>query len=231
MDPSFPFDPITAQAVSLGASLVGVTRVATLLDSPSHRFHPVAQRVSESISVIVLALAHNKRQPELDWWDGQKGGTPGSRVLIKINNDLAKWISRKYSAEAYGLPYQAARKGIFLKDAAVLAGLGVIGKNNLVITPQYGPRVQLRALLVNLPLRCTEPPDFFAPCDDCAEPCKKVCPRKSFKDSAFQSKRCLIQMRKDEAAKIVQKQPTVWRPAQYQIAYCRLCELSCPVGR
>jgi len=40
------------------------------------------------------------------------------------------------------LPYRVEQGGILLKDAAVLAGLGVTGKNNLVITPQLaGPCV------------------------------------------------------------------------------------------
>jgi epoxyqueuosine reductase len=190
----------------------------------------MAKRVRKSTSVIVLALSHDQGQPELDFWDGQAGGTPGIRILRKINSDLAKWIRREYSAKVYGLPYQAAMKGIFLKDAAVLAGLGIIGKNNLVITPQYGPRVRFGALLVDLPLRCTEPLGAFAPCDDCAEPCKKACPRKAFQDNSYQGKRCLIQMRRDEASKIVQKQPTPWLPVRCLIAYCRRCELSCPVG-
>lgn len=230
MDSAIPFEKIAAQAISTGASLVGVVEVATLLNSPSHRLHTVDRKVCEACYVVVLALAHTAEQAEMDWWDGQKGGTPGSRRLIDINRRLTKWFRKEYGAEAYGLPYQAIGGGIFLKDAAVLAGLGVIGKNNLLITPQYGPRVRLRALLLNQPLKCTEPLADFAPCDGCGGPCMQACPREAFQGGFFQSKRCLLQMKKDETDKVALKKPVVWMPDQFRIVYCRLCELSCPVG-
>ncbi len=230
MDPAIPFEKIAAQAISIGASLAGAAHVATLLDSPSHQFHPVDQRVREARSVIVLALSHADGQPKMDWWDNRKGGTPGNRLLMDINRSLIKWLKKEYAAEAYGLPYQAVRKGIFLKDAAVLAGLGVMGKNNLLITPQYGPRVRLRALLLNLPLQCTGPLDGFAPCDGCDGPCMQACPREAFHGGSYQRNRCRLQMKKDESAQIVIEQPGVWISAQIRIAYCRLCELACPVG-
>ncbi|MBC8492582.1 MAG: hypothetical protein H8D43_02260 [Chloroflexi bacterium] len=40
------------------------------------------------------------------------------------------------SINACPQPYRVEQGRILLKDAAVLAGLGVMGKNNLVITPQ-----------------------------------------------------------------------------------------------
>ncbi len=167
----------------------------------------------------------------MDWWDNCKGGSPGNRLLININRSLAKWIWKEYSVEAYGLPYQANRRGIFLKNAAVLAGLGVMGKNNLLITPQYGPRVRLRALALNLCLQSTGPLDGFAPCDGCNGPCMQACPMDAFHGGSYQRKSCLLQMKADETGNIVLNQPFVGMPAQIRTAYCRLCELSCPVGR
>jgi epoxyqueuosine reductase len=42
------------------------------------------------------------------------------------------------------LPYKVEEGGMFLKDAATLAGLGIIGKNNLLITPEFEPLQQER---------------------------------------------------------------------------------------
>jgi len=52
-----------------------------------------------------------------------------------------------------------------LKDAAVLAGLGCIGKNNLLLTPEYGSRVRLRAFTIDLVLPSTGPLPFD-PCEN-----------------------------------------------------------------
>jgi epoxyqueuosine reductase len=167
----------------------------------------------------------------MDWWDNQKGKTPGNRLLLEMIRDLTTWFRKAYSAEAYNLPYHASLGGIFLKDAAILAGLGVMGRNNLLITPQYGPRVRLRALLLNRFVQHTGPLDGFAPCDGCDAPCMQACPRNAFDRGLYRAKRCRLQMKEDEMRKIVLKQPVVGMPAAVKIAYCRRCELSCPVGR
>jgi epoxyqueuosine reductase len=167
----------------------------------------------------------------MDWWDSQEGGTPGNRVLINITRGLIKWLRKAYSVEAFKLPYHADKRGIFLKDAAVLAGLGVIGKNNLLITPRHGPRVRLRALLLKRSLQSTGPLDGFAPCVGCDGPCLQACPRKSFRGGFYQRQRCLLQMKKNETDKIVLQQPVVGMPADIRIAYCRMCEMSCPIGK
>jgi len=168
----------------------------------------------------------------MDWWDTRKGGTPGNRRLINITSRLIKWFRKEHSVEACRLPYHAGQGGIFLKDAAILAGLGVIGNNNLLITPQFGPRVRLGALMFNLPVQYPPGPlDGFAPCDGCDGPCMRACPKKAFPGGSYQRKRCLLQMKKDETRQIELRQPIIGMPAEYRIAYCRLCELSCPVGR
>lgn len=230
MDPAIPFHAIAAKAMSLGASLIGVTPVATLLDSPSHRRHPVKGCARDACSVLVLALAHTEGQPEMDWWDNRPGRTPGNRQLIKINHRLTKWLRETYATEAHELPYHAVHRGVYLKDAAVLAGLGVMGKNNLLITPQYGPRVRLRALLLDWPLESTGPLDGFAPCDECGGDCMQACPWEALSGGSYRRDRCWQQMEEDETDQIVVTPPFVGMPARHVVAYCRRCELACPVG-
>jgi epoxyqueuosine reductase len=230
LDPALPFEKISAKAVSLGASLVGAAHVVTLLASPSHRRYPVDQRVRAARSVLVLALAHSDAKPEMDWWDNRQGRTPGNRQMIDINQKLAQWFRKTYAVEANELPYHAHQRGVFLKDAAVLAGLGVVGKNNLLVTPQYGPRVRLRALLLDRFVQCTGPLAGFSPCEDCEQPCFRVCPRKAFAGGVYQRDRCRQQMVKNERDPVVLASPVVGMPTRFKIAYCRLCELACPVG-
>ena len=231
MESAIPFKEVAAQAIALGASLVGVTCVATLLDSPSHRLHPVKRCARDACSVLVLALAHAEGQPEMDWWDNRQGRTPGNRRLIKINHRLTKWLWEAYAVEAHELPYHAIHRGVYLKDAAVLAGLGVMGKNNLVITPQYGPRVRLRALLLDRSLESTGPLEGFAPCDECDGDCMQACPWEALHGGSYQRERCWQQMEEDETDQIVLTPPFVGMPAKHVIPYCRRCELACPVGQ
>jgi epoxyqueuosine reductase len=230
MDPAIPIGEIAARAISLGASLVGAAPVQALLRSPSHRLDPVDRRWRVAESVLVLALAHTDGQPEMDWWDNRRGRTPGNRLLIETGRGMIHWMGKAYGAEAREMPYQARRGGVFLKDAAVLAGLGAMGKNNLLITPGYGPRVRLRALLLNRPVQGTGPLADFAPCDGCDGPCLRACPRDAFHGGAYRIDQCRLQMRKNEIDKIVIRMPVIGMPAKSKTAYCRECELSCPVG-
>ena len=52
-----------------------------------------------------------------------------------------------------------------------MAGLGCIGNNNLVVTPEYGPRIRWRALLLDRSANATGPVDYH-PCDGCPQPCR-----------------------------------------------------------
>ena len=72
--------------------------------------------------------------------------------------------------------------GISHKLVANLAGLGWIGKNCLLITPDYGPRIRLVTILTDAPLRFGTPVRFN--CDDCRE-CIDVCPVKAFTGIPF----------------------------------------------
>jgi len=66
------------------------------------------------------------------------------------------------------------------RELAIKAGLGVLGKNFLLITPEYGPRVQLTTVLTTMPLLPDSPLDFD-PCKNC-DICVQECPTNALKD-------------------------------------------------
>jgi epoxyqueuosine reductase len=173
---------------------------------------------------MVLALAHGVAQPKLDWW-GVPGGTHGNRKLQATAEALKVWLAETLKIQAQLLPYQPEEQGIFLKDAAALAGLGVIGANNLLITPDYGPRIRLRGLLMDIELEPTRPVDF-SPCETCDRLCWHACPQAAFASGAYDVERCRRQMQTDEANRYPETGAD-GLPVLY-VKYCRACELSCP---
>jgi epoxyqueuosine reductase len=256
---------VVAKAKELGADLVGIVGLDAVTASPSHRMIGKLQRYNgvgspdefapEAVStgrpegpasLLVFAMSHPLRRPGLDWWrTGLKGGTEGNRRLIAVQDALSGWLVREHGVVSTGLPYYVERGGVFLKDAAALAGLGVVGKNNLLVTPEFGPRVRLRATIVHTALEPTGPCPSD-PCDGCFMPCRSACPRGAMsrtayleadyqqrelpgRDGSFDRSLCNLQMEADEEA---HEPVTVGGPGApgALIRYCRLCESACIAG-
>jgi epoxyqueuosine reductase len=256
---------IIEKARELGACAAGVADVEALKQSPSHLIYPqiggyksflnddVPRDSGEVVwpqnakSAIVIAVEHPEDKPELDWWQkGLKGGTAGNQMLISIISSLTEWLQKEKAIEARGLPYYIVQGGIFLKDAAVMAGLGCIGKNNMLVTPEYGPRVRLRAALLNIRIPVTGASDFD-PCQACDMPCRKICPQKAFQNKApienplelnalpgrsgvYSRPMCKDQMELDRENAYKAEKENQDRSAIF-VKCCRLCETSCPVGK
>ena len=107
------------------------------------------------------------------------------RVLIAAKTVLDKktgYIQSLLDRQGikYFLPPQSQTDEICLaapfsfKYAAVQAGLGWIGKNGVLVTREFGPRVRLGALLLDYPLACGTPASRGS-CGDC-HACVDACP-------------------------------------------------------
>jgi epoxyqueuosine reductase len=88
---------IIEKAKSLGASLAGIASIAPLKSSPSYEIYDKApyyegyEKVEwplEAKSVLVLALAHDPSEPELDYWDCKPCRTSGNRQLASVAESL-----------------------------------------------------------------------------------------------------------------------------------------------
>jgi len=214
---------LVSRALAAGASLAGVVALEELRSSPSHVLEELPDRSWSAGSVLVLGLAHPGPEPELDWWDGDQG-TAGNRLLIQVNQTLIAWLGKELGIRAFDLPYHPHRK-----DAAVLAGLGMIGRNNLLLAAGLGPRLRLRGLILEAELPPT-PRDRIDPCAGCPAPCWSACPQEAFAREVFSRERCNLQMEEDRAA-AVREAPGGPGRTGLLIRYCRACELACPRGR
>ena len=264
---------VKEKAYELGADLAGLAPAMSVVNSPAHRvFAATGSTIdgddagmspdgtlvgppvdSEGKTVVVLALAHPRSTPELDYFS-PKGNTPGNSILIGIARDLIRWFDAVEGVRARSLHYTVERGGVFLKDAAVMAGLGSIGRNNLLVTPQFGPRVRLRGLLVDAGLPGDSPIDFD-PCADCADYCRAACPRHALDDAVempaanslvglparddhYRRSRCMLQMNEDRSVvgtsdidgASVMERDHMDALSEYPVVHCRRCEFACPVG-
>lgn len=257
---------ILAQARAFGADLAGIANVDDLKPSPSHQ---ISEKIPEfagvgttfvagrrrgivhwpegAASAIVIAMAHPPEKPELDWWitGASTGNTAGNALLMSVVDNLADWLEQDLRIQSFKLPYHIEHGAVYMKDAAVTAGLGCVGKNNLLITPRYGPRQRLRVMLIEPDLPSTGPIDFD-PCQACPAPCRKACPEHAFSKTVFTRAdygidelpgrsgvysriQCNRQMEiniADGEAIAIQGQAAMGR----RVKYCRECELACPVG-
>jgi len=211
-------------ALRSGASLAGIATRDALRGSPSHCETAGATLPETAQAVLVLALHHPMSRPQLDHWGGE-GDTRGNLALIKAAATIAQQAQSELGIRAVPLGYQPTKGGTFLKDAAVLAGLGIIGRSNLLITPEYGPRVRLKALAIEAEVLPTEAQTGFDPCSSCVAPCLAACPQDAFETGTYDRARCRIQMSLDEASTLDPPDPE-----GYNISYCRLCETACPIG-
>ena len=180
-------------------------------------------------SLLILAMWHPQEKPELDWFD--RGNTPGNRWLTKISKILVEWLYDRHGIKSQALPYQVEKGGVYLKDAACLAGLGVIGKNNLLIHPAWGPCVRLRSVLIQDHLPPSAPLENFDPCYRCAMPCKKACPENALAQEQFHRPSCMLQLESDRKHQIEGGQEDAEGSPILVTEWCRRCEFACPVGK
>lgn len=258
---------IVEKAKAFGADVAGVASLADLKGSPSDRISEkmpefsgvgtqdacnrkrgLVQWPEGARSAVVIGLAHPFEQPELDWWvtNESTGNTAGNRMLIQIVESLAAWIEAEQGIRCFKVPYHIERGGVYMKDAAVLAGLGCIGKNNMLVTPEYGPRLRLRVMLTDADLPSMGPTEDD-PCDGCPMPCRAACPQDAFaeqvhteaaygqaalpgRSGVYNRILCNREMRANESH-VEAALPGQGSRPERRVKYCRECERACPAGR
>lgn len=235
-------DNIISKAKSFPGIRAGITRLEDVLEGrSSHAIPdrawvtrafddiPRARWLSDARSVLVLGLHHPEDTPRLDCWEG--GDTWGNRRLREISETLKQWLREEHGLSAYPLPYHVEKGGLFLKDAAVLAGLGIIGRNNLLLHPEWGPRIRFRSVLLEGELEPTPIIENFSPCKTCDLRCHNACPQHAFVAGTYSRSRCQLQMYTDEAHKVLGEASDTTETSRWVIKYCRACELACPIGQ
>jgi epoxyqueuosine reductase QueG len=188
---------VKKMAVELGADLCGIASVDRFEKAPEG-FHP-CDVLPECQSVIVLACRFLKStlfaKSTIPYTDVRNELSRKMDQLainlsyqLETNNVLAIPINSIGPTE-WDAKTQKSRGIISLKHAAVLAGLGKIGKNTLLINEQYGNMIWLSAVLLSVQLQ----PDPLAQYEGCIPNCHiclESCPVQALDGVSMNQKAC-----------------------------------------
>ncbi len=230
---------LIAEAEKRDGFRAGIADIDEALGGPSYKAETVGSWKtdhSESAtpwlpnarSLLVLAMHHPKDDPSLDWFD--RGNTAGNRKMTQVSEELGTWLFKTHGVRAQPLPYHVEKGGVYLKDAAVFAGLGVVGENNLFLDRKWGPRVRLRAVLIEGSLLSGHPPEDFQPCQGCDIPCRKACPDNAFAPGQYYRPTCIEHLNSNRANPIDSGQKDSEGSPILVTDWCRKCEFTCPAG-
>jgi len=146
--------------------------------------HPL-DVMKDANSVIVFAIYIG-----LDYYrtvkiEGKKKGDDRIGHIFRdwLAYELAEFLkARGFRASAPSGFFDEGRKiaRLSFKLAAYEAGIGVYGKPGIIVTPEYGPRVNIGVVVSNADLEPDKKPDFN-PCKAC-KVCFKVCPAKAVRE-------------------------------------------------
>jgi epoxyqueuosine reductase QueG len=166
---------IKARAKALGADLVGIADGAALEANPPD---PQAPRRPSDITdhdgarVIVLAKKLSSGVARIAAWGDRHKYYNDELALTALEEcslELVYWLEDAgYPAiivppthvdpwRYKGDPREHQTTLLSLPHAAVEAGLGTLGLNLQILTPEYGPRVLLTAVLCSVDVECDRP--------------------------------------------------------------------------
>ena len=168
-----------------GASLFGVADLESLRDG----FNDLAPEVVDGLQRAVC-IAYHLSDPVLEDLEDRPTHLYyfHYRRVNLLLDDLTLKLTATIQGKGYSaLPIPASQvidwdrqlAHVSHKHVGVQAGLGWIGRNNLLVTPSYGARVRLGTVLTDMPLPADEPLE-----EDCGEcrACVEVCPADAIDD-------------------------------------------------
>lgn len=250
MDPRALSGTIKAHARALGFDLVGIAP----LEPPAHaefyaewiekgyagemvyltrnterRQHP-EEAIPWAKSVISVAMNYYvpieepKEKGTRGWlsryaWGGDYHGVLKERLLMLLE------LIRREAPHVQGKAF-VDTSPILERELAARAGVGWVGKNTNVISPEFGSFLFLGELFLNIELGYDEP--IFDHCGDCTL-CLKACPTDAFVGPyTLDARRCISYLTIELRGSI----PLELRPLMgEQVFGCDICQEVCPYNQ
>ncbi|NOX72131.1 MAG: reductive dehalogenase [Alphaproteobacteria bacterium] len=169
-----------------GADLVGITEIderwhyASRVDTSD--LTSVPNELPKGISHVIV-MGHSM---DFDLVETYPSALAGASTGREYSHEAA--ICIQLAAYIRGLGYEAVAS---MNDTALVipyaikAGLGEYGRNQMVLTPEFGPRVRFSKIFTSLPLRADQPMPLGlnAYCHSCTV-CADACPPKALPKGA-----------------------------------------------
>jgi epoxyqueuosine reductase QueG len=205
-----------------GADLCGIAPVERFENAPEG-FHPF-NIYPGAKSVIAIAV----REPESALYSASPVPYTfvSEKVLGKVFDITIEMVSGLEKSKIVAIPIPSepyeywdketmTGKGILsLKHAGYLAGLGVIGRNTLLVNKQYGNLIRLGAIITNAELE-GDPLQDFVFCNDACNLCIDGCPGGAIENAAVSQWKC-------------RPNSTYTNERGYALYTCNNCRKVCP---
>ena len=175
-------EEIRNYGIEIGADVVGFADIA---DYKSERAPDPKTILPGVKSMVVLGYREGHGTVESDNKRISMASRMGMMELgLKNNYLITRYIERGTGTKAalvppsypldMDLPNMGSVGDVSLRHAAVAAGLGVFGRHNIVINPEFGTRIVFTAILTELPFS-SDPKVTDDLCDNC-NLCVESCP-------------------------------------------------------
>ena len=147
-------------------------------------------------------------------------------ILIQIEEILNEHKVKYYIPPVAQSNEEELAAPFSFKYAAVNAGLGWIGKNDVVITEKYGPRVRLSAILIDNQFTYGFP-IVKSNCLDSCKKCVDICPYNALHDVKWD----IDTLRNDIIDyKLCNQKRSLYIEKHGRKNACGLCMAVCPIG-
>ncbi|MFQ5869359.1 MAG: hypothetical protein ACE5JC_05610 [Candidatus Zixiibacteriota bacterium] len=192
---------LRGEALSSGAALFGVAEIDSERESFHEEIREAARELRYGISMAAVLSA-----PVLETIIDRPTHIYKThyRHTNMFLDNLATQISKRIMsygydampiAASYVVDWKRQNSHLSHKRIAQLAGLGWLGRNNLLVNPRFGSAVRLVTVLTNVPITSDQP--MAGDCGEC-KACLQVCPVGAIKErpEEFDDLACFHQLQR-----------------------------------
>lgn len=229
---------LETKAMDAGVDLFGVADITCLHDYLCAKGGEFLRDFPRAISVgigfpngaVDQLVQHHTLSSQWTWrYHVEWVNSALDRVVMALGGALEDAGYRSHLMYRYEINDNKGRWAYPLKLTGYLAGLGWIGKNSLLINPQFGPRFRLSVVFTDAPLILDSPlPVRCGTCNDCID----ICPPKALSVGiSFDPSQPREDWSHAKACNAYVIQRAIDLPFPDRKAACGLCVYVCPFGK